>query len=237
MTQISRLYRLFLSLVITKGRVAGLLALSIVVIVIGFAIGQNDHVDKIDDGTSLIAQIGLSLAAPIVTLVIASAVLGDPTEDGTLVYLWLRPVARWKLTAAAMAAAMTVALPIVVVPAMIAASLTRAGGELVAATAAASAVAVVAYSGLFTLLGLRVKRALAWGLAYILVWEGFVARAGRGAALFSVRAHTQSILTRWVDGPIRFEHSTMRTAIFVPLLAAFIAAVLTTYRLKRATIQ
>jgi ABC-2 type transport system permease protein len=237
MKEIARLYRLFLSLVVTKGRLAGLLALSAVVVVIGFAIGHNDHADRLDDGTSLIASVGLSLVAPIVTLVLASAVLGDPTEDGTLVYLWLRPVARWKLTVSAMAAGFTVSLPIVLVPTMIAASLTGAGNGIVGATAAAGAVAVAAYTGLFTLLGLRVKRALAWGLAYILVWEGFVARAGRGAALFSVRAHTQSILTRMVDGPIRFEHSTMRTAIFVPLFAALIAGLLTTYRLRRATIQ
>lgn len=233
----TRLYRLFLSLVMTKGRLAGLLALSAIVVIIGFAIGHNDASDKLDDGTSMIAGLGLSLVAPIVTLVLASAVFGDPTEDGTLVYLWLRPVARWKLALAAMGAGLTASLPIVLVPAMIAAALTGAGPELVAATAASSAVAVVAYTGLFTLLGLRVKRALAWGLAYILVWEGFVARAGKGAALFSVRAHTQSILTRIAEGPARLEHSSMTTAIVVPLAAAVVAGALTTWRLRRQTIQ
>ena len=61
----ARLYRLFLSLVITKGRLAGLFGLSAVVIVIGYAIGHNNHVDRLDDGTALIASLGLSLVAPI----------------------------------------------------------------------------------------------------------------------------------------------------------------------------
>ena len=55
---------------------------------------------------------------------------------------------------------------------------------------------MVAYGGMF-LLGLRVKRALVWGLAYILLWEGFVASAGRSAARLAVRSwSTRSILTQ-----------------------------------------
>ena len=37
---------------------------------------------------------GLSLLIPVVALVFASAALGYLAEDGTLVYLWLRPLAR-----------------------------------------------------------------------------------------------------------------------------------------------
>lgn len=228
-----RLYRLFLSMVLTKGRIAGLVSLSAVVVIIGFAIGRNGSPDHLDDGTTMIASLGLSLVAPVVTLVIASASLGDPTEDGTLAYIWLRPVARWKIATAAMGAGLTAAMPVVVIPAAVAAALTDADSVLIWATVAASAIAVVAYTGIFTFLGARVKRALAWGLAYILIWEGFVASAGRGTALLSVRAHTQSILTLIADGPARFEHSSMTTAVVVPLVAAALGGALTTRRLRR----
>lgn len=227
------LYRLFLSLAATKGRLAGLLVLGGVAAVVGFAVGSNDVSDHVEDGTLMIAGLGLALIAPVVALVISSSVLGDPTEDGTLVYLTLRPVPRWHIAAAAMAASLTVTVPVVVVPLAISASLTNAGGELVTATIASCAVAAAAYSGLFTFLGLRIKRAMPWGLAYILVWEGFVARAGAGAEFLSVRAHTVSLLTRLADGPRRLESSSLAMSIIVPLAAAAIAGVFTVRRLQK----
>lgn len=229
----SRLYRLFLGTILTRGRVVGLLALGAVAVILGIAIGASDTADKLDDGTLTVAGYGLSLLAPVVTLVFASSVLGDPNEDGTLVYVWLRPVPRVHIAGAAALAAFTVAAPIVVVPMTVAAAFIGAGPELVVATAAATALAVAAYTGLFTWLGLRVKRAMPWGLAYILVWEGFVARAGGGSATLAVRAHTETVLTRLADGPRRLIESSLPTAVIVPLVAAAIAFALTVRRLQR----
>ena len=46
------------------------------------------------------------------TLVFASAALGDPNEDGTLVYLWLRPV-RSRVVIAAIASSIRSSSPVV----------------------------------------------------------------------------------------------------------------------------
>jgi ABC-2 type transport system permease protein len=229
----SGLYRLFLSSIATRGRIAGLMALGAVTVLVGIAIGANDLSDHLDDGTLMISNLGLSLVAPVVTLVLASAVLGDPNEDGTLVYLWLRPVPRWQLAVTSTLAALTVSLPVVVIPLTIAAAATKGGGDLVTATAVSCVVAVVAYTGIFTFLGLRVRRAMAWGLAYILVWEGFIARAGGGTGFVSVRHHTVSLLARMADGPHRLMRSSMTTAVVVPLAAALLATYLTMRRLQR----
>jgi ABC-2 type transport system permease protein len=227
------LYRLFLSSVATRGRIVGLLLLGLVAVIVGFAVGNNDVSDHLEDGTLMVAGLGLALIAPVVALVLASSVLGDPSDDGTLVYIWLRPVPRWQIAIAAVGAAMTVAVPVVVVPMAIAASLTNAGGELVSSTIASCAVATVAYCGLFTFLGLRVKRAMPWGLAYILVWEGFIARAGDGTELLSVRAHTVSLLTRLADGPRRLESSSLLTSVVLPVAAAVVATYLSARRLQK----
>ena len=229
----TQLYRLFLSTIATRGRIIGLVALGLVTVVVGFAIGANDISDHLDDGTNMIANLGLSLVAPVVTLVLASSVLGDTNEDGTLVYLWLRPVSRWRLAVASSLAALTVSLPIVVIPLTVAAAATKGGGALVGATAVSCTIAVVAYTGIFTFLGLRVKRAMAWGLAYILVWEGFVARAGSGTGFVSIRYHTRSLLSRMADGPHRLINVSVPTSILVPLIASAICIVLTTRRLQR----
>jgi ABC-2 type transport system permease protein len=230
---VTGLYRLFLSTITTRGRIAGLVSLGVVTMIVGFAIGQSEVSDHLLDGTSMISNLGLSLVAPIVALVLASAVLGDLHEDGTLVYLWLRPVARWQLAVSASLAALTVSLPIVVIPLTIAAAATRGGSALVTATAASTAVAVVAYTGVFTYLGLRVKRAMAWGLAYILVWEGFIARAGGGTGFVSIRRHTSSLLARMDDGPHTLMRSSIPTAVIVPIAAGLIAVYLTMRRLQR----
>ena len=46
---------------------------------------------------TLVTVLVLTLYAPLMSLVQAAAVVGDLRDDGTLVYLWLRPVPRWRL--------------------------------------------------------------------------------------------------------------------------------------------
>jgi hypothetical protein len=41
--------------------------------------------------------------------------------------------------------------------------------------------------------GLRIQRALVWGLVYILIWEGVVAQVARGAARFSIQSYARSM--------------------------------------------
>jgi len=227
------LVRTLLRGILTRGRVLGLLGLGLVAPLLGLAIGASREADPLEDGAVMVAAFGLSLFVPVVTLVFASAVLGDPNEDGTLVYLWLRPVSRLRIASAAFLSTLIVALPLAVLPLTLAAVATGAGAELVAGTFVACAVATLAYAGLFTWLGLRVRRALVWGIAYILVWEGFVARAGIFPARLAVRTHASTLLSRMTDGyEPPFEVATA-TAVVVPLVTVVLAVLLTTRRLLR----
>ena len=80
-------------------------------------------------------------------------------------------------------ATLTVACPIVLGPAGARGRAHRAAAPASCGARSLSAgIAVIAYGALFVLLGLWVRRALVWGLAYILLWEGFVAIAGDNAA-------------------------------------------------------
>jgi len=225
------LYRLFLRSQLVRGRIIGLGCLGLLAILLGFAVGISDGAGP-DDGAQLVSVYGLALFVPVTVLLFASAVLGDPNEDGTLVYLWLRPVARWKVVLAAFAATLTICLPLVVLPMAVAAAL---AGEvdLVAGAVASCTLATVAYAGVFTWLGLRVKRALVWGLAYILIWEGFVARAGATPSKLSVRAATRSVLGRLADGPDDFLEVGAAAAVAIPLVAGTAALLLAVRRLSR----
>ena len=69
-----------------------------------------------EEAADLVEVAGLGLFAPLITLVLASAVLGEHAEDQTLVYLWMRPGGRSRLAFAAHGVAIVVAMPFVVVP-------------------------------------------------------------------------------------------------------------------------
>ena len=127
-------------------------------------------------GANLMREYGLWLLVPIAALLLATATLGEMYDDGTLVYLWLRPVARWQIAVAAMASTMTVALPITLVPLLIAALLTGAPADLAIGVLVTVPLSLVAYVGGFTALGLKSRRAIVWGLMYI---DGLVLRDRR----------------------------------------------------------
>jgi len=233
---IATIYRVTLRTQAKKGRLAALILLGAVGIVIGLAVGLSDPTDPVRAATNMINAFGLSLYAPVVTLVFASASLGDPAEDGTLVYFWLRPVPRWQIVAGTYLATLTVALPMVLTSLVLAAVASGAGHGLVGGTLLSATLAVLAYGGIFTWLGLRVRRALVWGLAYILLWEGFVASAGKGASRLAVRAYTRSVLARATGVDLKLANVSAFFAVTVPIGIAILWAYFTVRRLRRAEV-
>ena len=110
-----------LGTLVTRTRVVGLTALGLIAVVLAISLRASDVVDPGRTAYDLIVGgYSLGLLAPVTALVFASAAFGDLAEDGTLVYLWLKPVARWKLVLAAVGATLTVALPVSVLPATLA---------------------------------------------------------------------------------------------------------------------
>jgi ABC-2 type transport system permease protein len=116
------------------------------------------------------------------------------------------------------------------------AALSGAGHGLVGGTLLSATLAVVAYGGIFTWLGLRVRRALVWGLAYILLWEGFVASAGKSASRLAVRAYTRSVLARATGVELKLANVSAFFSVAVPIAIAVVWAGLTVRRLRRTEV-
>ena len=183
-------HRLLLRQLVTRGRIIALLALGGVLILAALGVAASAEIDdQVEAMVGVIDGLGLVLVVPVVALVFASASLGDGREDGTLVYLWLRPMDRLPVVIGAFFASITVSLPLTVVPMAIAAAVGGSGSDGIIATVVASGVGVLGYSALFVLLGLLVKNAIIWGLAYVLLWEGlftqFSSAIGRVGARLS----------------------------------------------------
>ncbi len=128
-------------------------------------------------------------------------------------------------------AALTIAAPITLIPVTIAAVFTGVGHGIVVGTLVAGVVGVIAYTCLFTLFGVWLKRFIVWGLAYILIWEGFIAQAGPGVARLAIRKYTRSILVDRTGADLDLADFSLVVGIVVPLVVAVLALVIAAWRL------
>ncbi len=226
-------YRMLLRQQITTGRLVlagGFAALGLAVAV---AIGRADNFTRLDDSVNFVSIYGIGLMVPIVSLVLGSSTFGELVDDETLVYLWHRPVARWKLALAGVLSASTVAVPLTAVPLTVAALVASGDTKVAFAAALASAFAALAYSALFVLVGLLLRRALIWGLVYLFIWELFIANVGGGSAQLSIRTYPTSILARITEVDVRLADSSITTGIVVSVVIAAVAVALSSFRLQK----
>ncbi len=192
--------------------------------------------DPLDAAATVIAEYGLTIVAPVCTLWIATSIVGDLAEDRLLAYLWLRPIGRWVVPTAALAATVTVMVPLVVAPLTIAA-VASGQSELVVPTLVASTLAIVAYGGIFVTLGSRFSRALWWGLLYVLVWENAVARIADGTSRFAVRSYVNTVVARGTDVDLALASRGPVTMIVVPLLICGAGIVVSTWIMRTRDID
>jgi ABC-2 type transport system permease protein len=188
------LYRILLRTSVTRGRLLAFLAGGALIDLIGYALRVSDYANHETDVYILVDGAALALYVPVVALVFSTSSLGDLAQDGTLVYVWLRPVARWKVVLVALAATLTVVLPLTLVPVGLAVVLAGASSQALWAVTASIGLAACAYTAVFTAFGLRVRHALIFGLGYVLIWEAGIASIGKGPASLSIRHYAESLL-------------------------------------------
>jgi ABC-2 type transport system permease protein len=228
------LYGILLRTSVTRGRLLAFLAGGALIDLIGYALRVSDYANRETDVYILVDGAALALYVPVVALVFSTSSLGDLAQDGTLVYVWLRPVARWKVVLVALAATLTVVLPLTLVPVGLAVVLAGASSQALWAVTASIGLAACAYTAVFTAFGLRVRHALIFGLGYVLIWEAGVASIGRGPASLSIRHYAESLLAhignQTVPGAIEAD---LWPSVIVLAAVAVAGAALTTILLTR----
>jgi ABC-2 type transport system permease protein len=230
---ISLTYGLVIKQLVTRGRIVALTLVGAVVVLVAILVGRSDvDVDELERGVRLISNLGFTLVVPVVSLVFASAALGDMREDGTLVYLWLRPMDRWPVVVGSWLAAITLSLPITLVPLVTSAVAVGGGSELTVATLLAGGVGVVSYSALFVLVGLLLKNPIVWGLGYILIWEGLVAQFFGSAAKLTIREYTRSVMTSRTGVELELGDLSLAVGLIVPLIITAVAIAAASVRLQ-----
>ncbi len=238
MGQSATIYTLMLRSVTGRGRLIALGGLAAVAVGLAVVLRTAETTTRADErAVELINALGLSIVVPIGALVVASATLGQLREDATLVYVWLRPVGRGRIVALAWAAAFTVTLGLVALPLVVAALAAGGGTGVALATGVAAVLGLAAYCAIFTVLGMRLRNALLWGLLYILLWEGVLAALGRGVNNLALRNYTRSLLSNISDESLRLADASSGTAAIVLLAVCGIAIGLGRWLLNRMDVE
>lgn len=178
---------------------------------------------KSPDDTSWIRPIeqglGFGAIVPIMALVIGASVLGSEIDDGTVVHILTKPLARReillaKLVVAAAVTAVTTGLTLFV--AGVIAIDTRFGIGL----ACGAIVASICYCTLFVALSLVSRRPVLIGLVYVLLWEGLLTHLLTSGAVLSIEAYAVTIADRIGGGGLLDTSVSLRTAIVMAIVFA-----------------
>jgi ABC-2 type transport system permease protein len=177
-------------------------------------------------------EIIVGAMLPIIALVFGTGAFGSEIDDGTVVYLLVKPVPRWhvvisKFVVVAVASIGTILLALALP------WLVLRGPDvpwlLLLSFGAGATLGAVLYGALFTWLGLVTKRALVVGLVYAIGMEQVLSRTLPGVRSLSVREFTLSVTHR-VGAELQYEWtpvdaSTVWTMAGVILAGALLAAV------------
>jgi ABC-2 type transport system permease protein len=154
---------------------------------------------------ALLNNFGVATLMPLVALLFGTGAIGSEIEDGTAVFLLAKPVSRWsilfsKLVVASGASVVLTCVPIFVSGLIVDGGL---GDGLVIGFTVAAAIGSILYCAVFVALSLVTGRALVFGLAYVLIWEGLLAGLFAGTRTFSIRQQTLAIADAMSDAPAR----------------------------------
>jgi len=233
-SSLATLYRLLIRTQVTVPRLLGIAALGALAVLIGVFARLDDN--SAQAAADAVSSYGLALLVPLASLWLGSAAVGDLVEDRLLVYLWLKPIPRWQLPAAAVLATVTVVVPLTGIPLLLSAVLAGASDVAWAAFLAAS-LAALAYAGLFVAAGIWFRRAIWWGLAFVLIWENLVAYAAEGSARFTVVGWASSVLGLAPGVDLQLSAGSTAVALVVLPTIAVASWLAATWRYGRADVD
>jgi ABC-2 type transport system permease protein len=153
---------------------------------------------------------------PLTAVLYASGMIQDEMEEQTLTYLLIRPMPKWSIYLVKLLATLVVVVCLVGFFTMVTYTVTYWGtgdwGEAVMVraprTAALLALSLVGYCCLFGCVSLYTRRSLVAGVAYVIIFEGFLANFDfvfrRGTFMFYFRV----LARRWL--PLDWDFLTRR---------------------------
>lgn len=151
----------------------------------------------------LYREIAVGTLLPLAAVVFGTAAFGGEFEEGTIVYLLVKPVARWRVVASkylvAAIATTLVMLPAVALPWLLLGD-AAVPSKVPLSYAAGIGAGALLYCALFVVMGISSKRALVLGLLYIVALEFVMSRQVAGVRSLSIREFVLTIVGKLGEG-------------------------------------
>ena len=201
---------------------AVLLIPMLIALLVRFNAAEGD-LDAVGSLSTIYREIVMGVLLPLTALVFGTSAFGGEVDDGTLIYLMVKPVPRWQLTFSKYLVAF-LATVTVVVPSIVLAWLAMQNGapfQVPLAYSLGVIVGAMIYCAIFVTLGITSRRALAIGLLYIVAFENVLARSVVGVKSLSVREFALSVSKQAVGTAAEFNDPTVPMATVYTMGAAF----------------
>ena len=181
------------------------------------------------DAPQILDSLVIRTVLPLIALVIGTSTIGSEIEDGTVVFLLGKPIARWRVALAKLTVAAGLTAALTVPPIVVTGILVGGFGGSSMGTAFGFALAAIAggtaYAVAFAALGVVTTRALVVGLGYTLLWEGVLAGLLDGTRFLSIRQATLGVaaaLTGEDAGADVLEPVVAATILVVVIVGGFL---------------
>jgi ABC-2 type transport system permease protein len=176
----------------------------------------------LDTATTLLTQFGLGALLPLLALLAGTGVIGPEIDDGQIMYLMTKPIARPIISTTKFLVAVALVVGFGVVPMFISAVIMNGlTAGLATGFALGALVGGIAYCALFIAIAVLSRFAVTIGLIYALVWENLLARYASGAKTLSIRQWAISVADLTTNATTVTSDVSGSTA--VPLLIALTA--------------
>ena len=137
--------------------------------------------------SQVVGIFGFTVVLPLTALIIGTTVLGAEVDEGSVVHLLATPVPRSVMIWSKYVVAVVLTGAFVAVPELLA-GLIATGGltKLTVGLFVGALAGGVMYNAVFVMVSVLTTRAIAYGLAYVVVWEALLGNFVSGARLLSI---------------------------------------------------
>lgn len=191
--------RLTYKALLGRRRALLLCALPLLLLIVAGAVrgltGADDQVT-----TQLLGGFAMATMVPLIGVIAGTGAIGPEIDDGSVVYLLAKPLKRSSIIVTKLLVAIGVTVTFSAVPTLLAGYILNGNSQQIAvAYAVAAAIASVAYSALFLLLGTVSRHAVVIGLVYALIWEALFGSMVPGARALSVQQWALALAQKVAD--------------------------------------
>lgn len=180
------LFKLSLRQLLGRQRLLLLTVLALIALIPALIAGISAWFQAPAQPDALFLELGLPLVIPLIAMVVSGTLLREEIRNQTIIYLITKPIPRIAILLGKFAAGLLLIWVLNGLSLIISAAIVGGAGDVLGALLASATLTALAYGAFFLALSLLLKRALLWGLAYLVIWEWILAGMAPGIQQLSI---------------------------------------------------